>query len=138
MDANRPSSSGPGKRRILIVEDDPHTRRINLLALRSEGYETVEAGEGTEAVRLCLESRPDLVVLDLALPKVSGLDVLQAIRREMGAAAPLVLVLTAHAMREDLEAARRAGCDSYLAKPIDPFDLLDEIRRLLAARAEAP
>ena len=138
MDSNRPSPAGQSKRRILVVEDDPHTRRINLLALRSVGFETMEARDGQEAVRLCLESRPALVVLDLAIPKVSGLDVLEAIKRELGAAAPLVLVLTAHAMREDLDAARQAGCDSYLAKPIDPFDLVDEIGRLLAARSESP
>ena len=138
MDSNRPSPAGQSKRRILVVEDDPHTRQINLLALRSVGFETMEARDGQEAVRLCLESRPALVVLDLAIPKVSGLDVLEAIKRELGAAAPLVLVLTAHAMREDLDAARQAGCDSYLAKPIDPFDLVDEIGRLLAARSESP
>lgn len=120
--------------RILVVEDDVHTRRINVLALSSAGYGIEEAADGATAIRAARESRPDLIVLDIALPGITGLAVLETLRNEMGPAAPPVIVLSARAMRDDFEAARRAGCDAYLAKPIDPFDLVHEVGRLLAAR----
>jgi CheY-like chemotaxis protein len=120
--------------RILVVEDDLHTRRINVLALSSAGYRVQEAADGATAIRAARESRPDLIVLDIALPGITGLGVLETLRSEMGSSAPPVIVLSARAMRDDFEAARRAGCDAYLAKPIDPFDLVHEVGRLLAAR----
>ncbi len=129
-----PAGQAGGPPRILVVEDDVHTRRINVLALSSAGYRIEEAADGAEAVRAALASRPDLVVLDIALPGVTGIEVLETLRRELGPAAPPVIVLSARAMRDDFEAARRAGCDAYLAKPIDPFDLVHEAGRLLAAR----
>lgn len=120
--------------RILIVEDDPHTRRINALALSSAGFATEEAEDGASALEMVRARPPDLIVLDIALPGVDGLAVLESIRRELGETAPPVIVLSARAMRDDYEAARRAGCDSYLAKPIDPFDLVHEAGRLLESR----
>ncbi len=123
--------------RILVVEDDPHTRRINVLALGSAGYEVRDAADGATAVDTALEFRPDLVVMDIALPGLGGLEATRRIRSIIDPP-PLVIVLTARAMREDQEAARNAGCDGYLAKPIDPFDLVHEVRRLLAARRSGP
>jgi len=122
-------------RRILVVEDDPHTRRINVLALASAGYEVDEASDGAAAVEAALATRPDLVVMDIALPGLGGLEATRRIRDGVSPP-PLVIILTARAMREDQEAARAAGCDGYLAKPIDPFDLVHEVRRLLAGRRE--
>jgi CheY-like chemotaxis protein len=132
-----PAGGGAGRQRILIVEDDLHTRRINATALASAGYEVIEALDGAAAVRDAIARRPDLIVMDLALPGVGGLEATARIKQDLGAAAPPIIVLTARAMREDHEAAVRAGCDAYLPKPIDPFDLLHEVRRLLALRAEA-
>lgn len=123
---------------ILVVEDDKHSRRINCTALGSAGYEIHEADNGIDGIRIALERAPDLVVMDLALPGTGGVDAIARIKQEMGASSPLILVLSAHAMKEDLEAARRAGCDVYLAKPIDPFDLVHEVRRLLDSREAAP
>jgi len=75
--------------------------------------------------------------MDISLPGTGGLEATARIRREI-LPPPLVIVLTARAMREDHDAAIAAGCDAYLAKPIDPFDLLHEVRRLLAARRDEP
>ena len=133
-----PSAAGSAPPRVLIAEDDPHARRINSLALASSGCETRDVGEGASAIRVALEWRPDLLVIDLAMPGVGGLAAITAIRNRLGAEAPRVIVLTARAMREDREAARGAGCDVFLAKPIDPFDLVHEVKRLLAARGGAP
>ncbi len=134
---NHPSGAPGDAPRILIVEDDLHARRINSLALSSAGYEIHEAVDGAEAVERAVALRPDLVVMDLGLPGMSGLEATKRIKHEMAPTAPLVVVLTARAMREDVEAARRAGCDAHLAKPIDPFDLVHEVKRLLEARPGA-
>jgi len=75
--------------------------------------------------------------MDISLPGTGGLEATGAIRAQI-APPPLVIVLTARAMREDHEAAIAAGCDAYLAKPIDPFDLVHEVGRLLAARRDEP
>lgn len=133
-----PSAAGRFPPRVLIVEDDPHTRRINSLALSFAGCETRDVGEGASAIRLALEWRPDLMVIDLAMPGVGGLAAIAEIKNRLGTEAPGVIVLTARAMHEDRLAAQTAGCDVFLAKPIDPFDLVHEVKRLLAARNDAP
>jgi len=129
--AQRPPSGGTPKR-ILLVEDDVHTLRINARALGAHGYEIHEAGDGAEAIRRAVELKPALIVMDLGLPGTTGIEATKQIKETMGPAAPIIVVLSAHAMRKDLDAARAAGCDAFLAKPIDPFDLLHEIERRLA------
>ncbi len=129
--------SGDGGRpaaRILLVDDDVHTRRINALALRAAGFEIHEAIDGPEALRLSAALRPDLVVMDVALPGMTGIEAMCRMKLDLAPRPPLVLVLTARAMRDDAEAALAAGCDGYLAKPIDPMVLVDEVGRLLSAR----
>jgi CheY-like chemotaxis protein len=123
--------------RVLLVEDDVHTRRINALALGSLGFEIVEAVDGFEALRLALSLHPDLIVMDISLPGMSGTATMERILTEIPPPPPLMLVLTARAMRDDMEAARSAGCDGYLTKPIDPFDLAREVERLLSTRRPA-
>ena len=132
------SAAGGSPPRVLIAEDDPHTRRINALALSFAGCETRDVGEGASAIRVALEWRPDLLVIDLAMPGVGGLAAIAEIKGRLGTEAPRVIVLTARAMHEDRQAAQTAGCDVFLAKPIDPFDLVHEVRRLLAGKAGAP
>jgi len=122
--------------RVLLVEDDVHTRRINSLALRAEGFSVDEAVNGSEALRLANESAPDLVIMDISLPGISGIETMIRMRDQL-ASPPLMLVLTARAMRDDMEAARAAGCDAYLTKPIDPIDLVSRVADLLATRERA-
>ena len=120
--------------RILLVEDDLHSRRISGTALRASGFEVHEASDGHEGVEMARALDPDLVVMDLGLPGMSGFEATRRIKGEAGPEPPLVVVLTARVLREDVESARSAGCDSFLAKPIDPFDLVHEVRRLLGGR----
>jgi two-component system cell cycle response regulator DivK len=125
-----------GRGRILLVEDDVHARRIGSLALTAAGFEVHEALDGEEAVARAAALRPDLIVMDVMLPLLSGLEAAARIKRDLGPAAPVVLALTARAMREDVERAFAAGCDAYLCKPLDPADLVAEVERLLARRGE--
>lgn len=120
--------------RILIVEDDVHSRRIGALALGAAGHEIHEAVNGFEAVSRAAALRPDVILMDVMLPGMSGLEAVERIRGAGHTPAPLIIGLSARAMRSDADAALAAGCDAYLTKPIDPVDLVTEIERLLAAR----
>lgn len=119
---------------ILLVEDDGHTRKITRAALSASGFEVHEATTGLEGVEMAVNLKPDLVVMDLGLPEMNGFEATFRIKREVQPHPPLVLVLTARVLREDVETARSSGCDSFLSKPIDPFDLVHEVKRLLTRR----
>jgi CheY-like chemotaxis protein len=114
---------GSSRRRfptVLVVEDNEDTRAIIRLELERYGYLVIEAGNGREAIELAGRTCPDLILMDLNLPKVDGLTAAQAIRRlgEKCAAVP-ILAITAHDTYGIEEAAREAGCDAYIRKPLD-------------------
>ena len=116
------------KRTILLCEDDQNLRQL-LRVVLGGGYRFLEATNGDEAIRLALEERPDLVILDLMLPKLSGLDVLARLRSEPAAGRPRVIVMSAWADAED--AALSAGADRFIAKPFELDDLSAIVRETL-------
>ncbi|HZP42901.1 MAG TPA: response regulator [Candidatus Binatia bacterium] len=118
-------------KRILVVEDDPDNRRIVVKVLTREGYETLEAGDGRAAVTLAQAERPDLILMDLGIPHVDGLEASRQLKADPRSADIPIIALTARAMRGDEERARRAGCDEYLAKPCRPETIRQTVRRLL-------
>ena len=120
--------------RVLVVDDEVQIRRALLLNLRSRGYQVVEAATGEVALQLAASERPDLVLLDLGLPGIGGLDVIAALR---GWTHVPIIVLT---VRDDERAkvmALDAGADDYVTKPFGSDELLARIRAALR-RAEAP
>ena len=136
--APEPSPGGGGgtTARVLLVEDDDANRTILGEFLRARGFVVEEAASGTEALERVAASRPDLVVLDIQLPGLDGLQVLAHLRA--GAAAPPpVLALTALAMAGDRERILAAGADAYLAKPAPLAVLEQEVRRLVGHRGES-
>jgi DNA-binding response OmpR family regulator len=114
---------------ILIVEDDETIARFIELELNHAGYDVRRTGEGTSAIRLFEDQTPDLVILDLMLPGIDGLDVARRIRRE-GSDVP-ILMLTARATTDDAVAGFDAGADDYLRKPFEIPELLSRVRALL-------
>ena len=116
------------KRTILLCEDDQNLRQL-LRVVLGGGYRFLEATNGDEAIKLALEERPDLVILDLMLPKLSGLDVLARLRTEPAAGRPRVIVMSAWADAED--AALSAGADRFIAKPFELDDLSAIVRETL-------
>lgn len=114
--------------KILIVDDDNELRDLIGFALRQAGYITVAAGDGPEALRLFEVEQPDLVVLDVNLPIMSGLDVCRRIRAE---STTPVMMLTVRSSEEDQVAGLDLGADDYLTKPFSPRTLLARIRALL-------
>ncbi len=124
--------------RILVVEDDAELREVIVRYLRSEGYTTLEAGDGTAAVRLAGAQSPDLIVLDWMLPGQSGLEVARQVRASRGTP---IIMLTARNEEPDIIVGLEVGADDYLVKPASLRQLVARIRAVLrrARRgAEAP
>lgn len=116
--------------RILIVEDNP----VNLdlvMQLLEDDYDLLTAEDGASGLDLALSERPDLILLDLSLPKKSGWEVCQGIREALGEAAMPIIALTAHAIKGDREKALHSGFDDYITKPINEDILFSTIARYL-------
>jgi two-component system cell cycle response regulator DivK len=118
-------------KRILIVEDRATSRELLRSALRPHGYEVIEASDGSDGLEKAQDHVPDLILLDLQMPKLSGFEVLQELRRDQRFAQTPVVAITASAMQGDKEKALAAGFNGYLTKPVSLSTLRAEINRLL-------
>jgi two-component system, cell cycle response regulator DivK len=119
--------------RILIVEDNEKNLKLVRDVLQYHGYRTLDARSGEEAVELAGDARPDLILMDIELPGMSGFEALERLRAEEATTEIPVCALTAFAMREDRERCLKAGFDGYLVKPIDVTTFPVHVRRLLQA-----
>jgi CheY-like chemotaxis protein len=123
--------------RILVADDDEDNRTIAHDALEAAGFEVLQASDGEEAVEKALRELPDVVILDLAMPKLSGWDAAGRIRRGLNGRPMVLIAFTAHAMRGDDRKALDAGCDDYLPKPCLPSRLVAKVREWVPAPAPA-
>jgi two-component system cell cycle response regulator DivK len=114
---------------ILYVEDNEANRMLVRDLLKRTKYTLVEAHDGEAGVAKALEIKPDLILMDVQLPKMSGIDATKKLRAEAATAAIPILVITSFALSGDDQKARAAGATGYLAKPFSPFDLLKLIRQ---------
>src|SRR3954463_4044187 len=113
------------KSRVLVVDDDPALAEMLTIVLRGEGFDTAVVGDGTRALPAVRELRPDVVLLDLMLPGMNGIDVCRAIRSESGV--PIVM-LTAKSDTVDIVLGLESGADDYVVKPFKPKELVARIR----------
>lgn len=111
-------------RRVLVVEDNEKNMKLFCDVLGATGYETLEAASGEAAVALAAERAPDLVLMDIQLPDIDGLEALRRLRADERTSAVPVLALTAQAMQGDRERFLDAGFDGYLSKPVDIPELI--------------
>ncbi|HVN84048.1 MAG TPA: response regulator [Candidatus Binatia bacterium] len=118
-------------KRILVVEDDADNRRIVTKVLSVEGYTVVEATDGYEAIAKTQAERPDLILMDLALPNMDGWEATRRIKADPELKHIPVIALTAFAMRGDEEQARAAGCDDYVPKPARPMVIRAIVKKYL-------
>ena len=117
--------------RILIVEDNEKSRRLVRDVLRFTGYETVETETAEEGLRIAREARPDLILMDIQLPGMNGIDALGSLRADPATRDIPVIAVTASAMTQDRKQILAAGFDAYQPKPITVKAFLDAIRQTL-------
>jgi len=115
---------------VLVADDDEDILLLVTMRLRRDGYEVVQARDGTEALAAARERRPAVAVLDVGMPELDGLGVLAAIRADPQLAATRVLLLTAKAQESDVRRGFDAGADGYLKKPFSPAELAERVRAL--------
>src|SRR5581483_9680922 len=121
---------------ILVVNDDPDIARFVEVNLRSAGYEVAVAGDGEEALQRASEMRPDLVLLDVMMPRIDGFEVAQRLRRNPQTANTSIIMLTAKALSTDKVLGLTAGADDYIIKPFDPIELLARVKGTLRRAKE--
>ena len=125
------------KRKILIVEDNPiHTKLIEM-TLRSKNYTLLKATTGEEALDIATRELPDLILMDLNLPDMTGFKVTKKLRENPSLSHTLIIAITAYAMRGDRERVIESGCDAYLTKPIDTRELPKVIAEMLLQREKS-
>jgi CheY-like chemotaxis protein len=122
------------KYKVLIVEDNPMNMRLIEMILKSDNYLLLKARDGEEALAIAAIDHPDLVLMDIRLPKLSGLEVAKRLRKNGKLGHIPIIALTAHAMKGDEEKAIEAGCDGYVSKPIDTRQLPRLVAKMLAAQ----
>jgi DNA-binding response OmpR family regulator len=121
---------------VLIADDDPDIRMLVRLRLERSGYAVIAANDGLEALALAAECNPDLAILDVSMPGLSGVEVTQALR-ERQATLPVIL-LTAHVQDADVAAGANAGADAYVTKPFSPQELESRVRALTECLTVSP
>ena len=118
-------------KRILVIEDTEDNRQIIRDLLTSFDYELIEAVDGAEGVAMAQTHRPDLILMDIQLPQVSGLEVTKWIKDDPELRAIPVVAVTAFAMKGDEERIREGGCEAYLSKPISVGKFIETVRRFI-------
>jgi two-component system cell cycle response regulator DivK len=118
-------------KRILIIEDQEDNRAIMRDLLSTAGYALIEAVDGEEGVRLARSERPDLILMDIQLPVLDGYEATRRIRAISDLKSVPIIAVTSYALSGDEAKTREAGCDSYVAKPFSPRELLAKVRALL-------
>ncbi len=118
--------------RILYIEDNPQNMRLVRKMLKSGGYETLEARDGITGVAVATKELPDLILMDINLPDIDGLEATARIKSIPQLAQTPVIALTANAMHGDRERFLQAGCDGYIAKPLSLKTLLSTVDSILS------
>ena len=122
------------KEKILIVEDNPIHMRLIEMTLRGKNYTLLKATDGEEALDMAMRERPDLILMDLNLPQMTGFEVAKKLRDNPAFSRTPIIALTAYAMRGDRERVIESGCDAYLTKPINTHELPVVIAEMLSQR----
>jgi DNA-binding response OmpR family regulator len=122
--------------KVLIVDDEDHLRMLieqALEDLEDEGVELITASNGEEALQLIVEERPDLVFLDVMMPKMNGIEVCRRVKQELNLQHIYIIILTAKGQELDKKKGEEVGADLYMTKPFDPDKLLEKAREVVGA-----
>jgi DNA-binding response OmpR family regulator len=119
------------KKKILIVDDSKTALLIQTMLLKRESYDVVTAADGEEGIAKALAERPDLILLDVVMPRLGGFEALKRLRAEAATRETPILLVTTRGEAENIEAGYAAGCSDYVTKPIDASELVAKIKRFL-------
>jgi CheY-like chemotaxis protein len=122
--------------RVLVVDDDPQVLRLLRLNFEMEGYDVVSATNGEEALQHVRGDSPDVVVCDVMMPGIDGLEVVRRLRADPDTVTLPLVVVSAKAQRGDIREGLNLGADAYVTKPFDPAELLEIVAELLAKRGK--
>jgi two-component system, cell cycle response regulator DivK len=116
---------------VLLVEDNEDNLVVYRTILEHVGYRVIEARDGEEGVSRAREQMPHLILMDISIPKMDGWEATQRLKADTATSGIPIIALTAHALEEDRQKAIQAGCDSYLAKPVEPRRVVQEVERFV-------
>ena len=122
------------KEKILIVEDSPLNMKLLEMVLRAKSYTLLKATDGEEALDIAVREQPDLIIMDIQLPKMSGLEVVRRLRETPAFSHTPIIAITAYAMKGCKKRIIESGCDAYLSKPINTRELPEVIAEMLLQR----
>jgi DNA-binding response OmpR family regulator len=117
---------------VLVVEDDPVILRLLEVNFELEGFGVVLAHDGAEGLEAARTQRPDIVISDIMMPKMSGIELVEALKADDATASIPIILLSAKAQTGDLKSGMDAGADDYITKPFEPLDLIDRVNALLS------
>ena len=123
-----------GPATVLVVDDDPVILKLLEVNFEMEGFEVVRAADGAEGLERARAVHPDIVILDVMMPRMTGYEVAKALREDDGTAHIPIIFVTARAQSTDVERGLELGVDDYVTKPFDPLDLIARVNTLLARR----
>ncbi|MGH2772193.1 MAG: response regulator transcription factor [Actinomycetota bacterium] len=118
-------------KKLLIVDDEPGVRSLVKMTLESQNYEILEASNGREALDQARQHHPELILLDVAMPQLSGLEVCREIKSDPAMSDVKILMLTARSQQSDEQGGVEAGADGYFTKPFSPISLLEKVDEIL-------
>lgn len=119
------------RKTVLLVEDNEDNLVVYRTILEHVGFVVIEARDGEEGVTRARTDRPDIILMDISIPKMDGWEATQRLKADDGTADIPIVALTAHALEEDRAKAVRAGCDGYLAKPVEPRRVVQEVEKFI-------
>ena len=120
---------------ILVVDDDPVIQKLLAVNFEMEGYRVITAGDGIEGIERVQAEQPDLILLDVMMPRMDGIAVVRTLKADPVTAPIPVILLSAKAQSTDINGGLDAGADDYVTKPFDPLELLDKVAALIGSPA---
>ncbi|MCM8795041.1 MAG: response regulator [Candidatus Omnitrophica bacterium] len=125
-------------KKILLADDEPDIRQLVSLRLKSGGYEVVMASDGQDTLTKVKEEKPDLIIMDLMMPKLDGYKACRLLKFDSRFKQIPVVILSARGQQEDIHLAKECGADAYFTKPFEPVSFLAKIKELIEAAPQAP
>ena len=119
---------------VLVVDDDPVIQKLLQVNFEMEGYTVLTAGDGLEGLERARADSPDVIICDIMMPRMDGLEVTRALKGDPATSSIPILLLSAKAQQADVAAGQATGADDYVTKPFDPLDLLQRVAGLLDRR----